>query len=89
MNVLTIAESDLFDVLYGALVSGALERCKTERELGPLVHALWGELVTESPEHDLHGGAAGSFAAEGCQLCPVESPADIVVAAAAYEQATR
>ena len=60
-DTLRLARSDLFDVLYGALVSGALERCKTERELGPLVDCLWSELETESPTADWECGSCGAI----------------------------
>ena len=61
MDTLTIARSDLSDVMYGALVSGELERCKTERELDHLVNCLWAELGEQSPSADWECGSCGAI----------------------------
>ena len=49
VDTITIAESDLYDALYAALVMGELEKCKTVGELDALVKGVWGEMVSEVP----------------------------------------
>lgn len=72
------------------LVSGYLAATR-----GPIVGVtidyntpeLYDEWTTDARDHEMHGGAAGSFYAEGCTLCPPDEDGDALYDAAVDDAA--
>lgn len=85
-NLRAIAEADDLSVFEVPVPTVSAPLAALRRHVSGAIAAGLAEPIVaveteEALEHESHGGAAGSFAAEGCSLCPVDEKVDPLLAA--------